>query len=328
MRKQRYCLSSFLFPVVLFLVSCGGSPAVDEFSLTARYIIGDVHIESAAGNRNVSVGDSIKKGDTIVTGKKSQIDLVYGTRGLLRIQENSLMKVADLNEKTGGNTGLELNQGKLFVSISKLSRGSSFTVKASTTLAAVRGTSFRLSSDAGKSRIDVVSGKVNVNPVKEGKVVTEIERVVEDNQAVDLTVKAVQTAVVQKKEIPVVPIQPEVMIEIRNEIKDIAPEVSKQLAPDTVREIEQVKEPAAQDDKLNQKKAEEERQRQSALEQQRRERELADKRQKEENDRQERARQDQLAREQVERDRVARELAEKARKEKEAKDRASNVPTL
>jgi hypothetical protein len=323
--------SSVKFGIItLILGAACGQPATDHFALKAQFVVGDVRVESAAGSRVPASGDAVNEADTVKTGANSQIDLVYGDQGFLRLQENSMLKIAELREKQGGGTGLDLERGKIFVMVSKLTKGSSFSVKTPFTLAAIRGTSFRVSADEKAARVDVVSGKVSVNPVREGRVVEEITAVVETNQVVELTAAKVEAVAVKKEEMRVQDIAPEVMTQIRNELKEVAPVVMQKLGPETVRELRQVAEPPAGDDALRQKKEEEDRARLAALAG-KQQQVLAEKRRKDEalqREAEENANREKLAAEQAEKERVTREKAEKARREKEAKDRSSNIPTL
>ncbi len=87
----------------------------------------------------------------------------------------------------------------MFVTVSKLAKGSSFEVASPTTIAAVRGTSFRVTADENSSRIDVLSRKIKVNPVQEGKVIESIETVIETNNTVSLDIKDVEKIVGKRR---------------------------------------------------------------------------------------------------------------------------------
>ncbi|MBP7584617.1 MAG: FecR domain-containing protein, partial [Spirochaetes bacterium] len=244
---KRNLVHSITISIIITLGTACMPKETDPFALKAQFVVGDVKVESAAGSRVPAPGDTILESDTVKTGPYSQIDMVYGERGFLRLQENSLLRVSELREKQGGGTGLSLDQGKIFVVVSKLAKGTSFSVKTPLTLAAVRGTSFRVSADAKTARIDVVAGKVTVNPVREGKVVEEVSAVVENSQAVELTPEKVAAVFEKKEAIPVQEISADVMTQIKNEVREVPAEVIKKLEPESVRELKQVVQPPSQD---------------------------------------------------------------------------------
>ncbi len=330
---KRNLVHSITISIIITLGTACMPKETDPFALKAQFVVGDVKVESAAGSRVPAPGDPINESDTVKTGPYSQIDMVYGERGFLRLQENSLLRVSELREKQGGGTGLSLDQGKIFVVVSKLAKGTSFSVKTPLTLAAVRGTSFRVSADAKTARIDVVAGKVTVNPVREGKVVEEVSAVVENSQAVELTPEKVAAVFEKKEAIPVQEISADVMTQIKNEVREVPAEVIKKLEPESVRELKQVVQPPSQDEALQKKKEADERARQAELAS-KQQQALADKRRRDDaakREREEQVNREKQAAELAERERIAREnaaKAEKARKEKEAKDRSSNIPTL
>ena len=241
----------------------------------------------------------------MATGDSSLVDLVYGLKGVIRINENSTVSVARLfGGEARGQSRLDMARGKVFVAVSKLSKGESFEVASPTTIAAVRGTSFRVVADEDSSRVDVLSGKIKVNPVKEGQVVKEFEVVVEKDGTVSLDRKDVTEIVEQKKDIEVETLKPEEAQEIREELKDIAP--AEKSDDEVKQEIRQVMLAPPVDDEAIKKEAE-------LREKADAERKLRERRR-------------------LERDRLARVRAEKERIEKQKQEtkekRVKNIPNL
>jgi hypothetical protein len=87
----------------------------------------------------------------------------------------------------------------MFIGLSKLGRDDNFKIKTPTAVAAIRGTSVRVTADEKSSQIDVLAGKVMVNPVKEGKVIEDVEKVVEKNDMVVLDTKKVDEVIASKQ---------------------------------------------------------------------------------------------------------------------------------
>ena len=311
--------------------------------LTVQSAIGNVIIKSADGEREPVIGEEIKQGDRIITSQKSIIDIQYRTNGVLRINENSNVEIALLFSSDGvEHSKLNMAEGKIFVTISKLTKDSKFEVKTNTTVAAVRGTSFRVIAGKKESKIDVVAGKIKVNPVKDGQVIEKIEKIVETNNTVVLDEKAVDEVVEGKKEIEVVQLKTEDVEEIREEVKDI--KVSEQLKEEVKEEIkevileEKIDEEAERERLEKEKREKEERE---ALERKKRAERERIKRERLEKERaaqekleQERAERERLEKERLERERLERERKERERLEKERKARETkerrvkNIPNL
>ena len=219
--KTALILSAVILPLFI-LSTCKKEVARKKSLLTVQSVFGEVRVRSEGQVKNPGVGDEILKSSTITTGKKSIIDIRYGNSGVLRINENSNLTVTELFSEKGSNkTKLDMKGGKVFVTMSKLTKGSSFRVKTPTAIAAVRGTSFRVSASDTKSRIDVISGKIKVNPVKKGVVIEKVERIVEPNKAVELDIKTVAKVEKDANAIKVVALKKEVIEEIREEVKNI-----------------------------------------------------------------------------------------------------------
>ncbi len=275
MRKQ---LSVCLIIAVAALGSCKKNEMQTVMSIASA--VGDVKLVTAQGDKNPQAGDAVAQGDMIVTGKSSLVDILYSTRGLIRISENSQVRISLLafdSEKE--NSRLAMNKGKLFVTISKLTKNSSFEVSSSTAVAAVRGTSLSVIADEKSSRIVVLKGKVSVQPVKEGKVIEASESTVETHQAVELSTEVVEQISEKKAQIQVVMVKDAEVKEIQREIRDIQETKAVQrLDPEVQQEAREVvvsapADAAVGDKAVEQKRLDQERQRREKIERDRRERE-------------------------------------------------------
>lgn len=229
-----------LFSVFAFF-SCGKQETeVKKVSiLTAQTVFGDVTVENEGIITNPVSGTEIKENSIIKTGKLSILDIKYKDTGVIRINENSILNVAKLMESgQADETVLQMNRGKVFVSVAKLLKESKFKVKTATTVAAVRGTSFRVSAEPGKSRIDVLAGRIKVNPVKGNKVIETVEQYVETNNAVEIEDAAIDEIIEEKKEIEVVKLEQEDIETIRKEVKLIR--MDEAMAEETRQEMQQI----------------------------------------------------------------------------------------
>lgn len=308
----------------------------EVFILVTKFVLGDVKVKSQLGTRALLPGDGIAVESTIITGNGSLIDIQYANKGVLRLNENTELKVDRLISTTEkDDTSVTMRKGKVFVVMSKFKKGSSLKIKTPTAVASVRGTSFRVSADKETSRIDVLSGKIKVNPVKKGKVIEEIEKEVEKNKTVKLDVKEIEEITTNnKKEIAVAVLNTEEIEEIREEAKDIKADKNlnsslKKEAENLGIKIKVIKDVEKKDDE---KELEEKKMKENA-ERKRKEEEL--KRNEEKRQTLEKLKREHLAKEQLEKERlekerlIQKELERKKKKEREKKEGSvKNIPNM
>ena len=222
-------------------VSCKKEKAVEEKpaekAMTVQNVAGEVTVLSGGVESAADLGVVLKKGDLIATKKASIVDIVYADTVLIRINENSKLTVQSIMDDVTKETALELEKGKIYSTLGKLKKDSSFSVKTPTTVVAVRGTSFRITADAKKARAEVVEGKVEIQPIVGGKVVEDVKQVVETSQAVELDAKQAAKAAKEKKPIAVVKMEKKQIEEIKSEVRTIRAEVVDRLNLDLRREI-------------------------------------------------------------------------------------------
>jgi len=221
-RRMIYLLvaAAFLFPS-----ACGKkeAPVVKPvFNFKVQTVIGEVKITAAAGERGASAGDAVGLNDIIVTGKKSIADITYGSSGIIRINENSHVSIAAITDGISGDTLINLERGKVFLTLGKL-ENTGFKVKTPTVVASVRGTSFTVSADLIKgAKCSVMKGVVTVTPVKKGEAVEgKSIDVVAGQKTGYVTEKTVEQVLEGKKEIPVEVMTEEEVKEIKEEALDM-----------------------------------------------------------------------------------------------------------
>ena len=225
-----------ILAVVIVGMSCGKKA---DSTLSVQSFIGDVKVVSPKGDHAPAPGETLAENDAVTTGPSSLVDIMYGSSGIIRINENSSVTLSKLfSGEKNGETRINMDRGKMFVSLSKLSRDSSFEIKTTTSVAAVRGTAFRVLADSTSSQIDVITGKIAVSPVKDGQVVPDIQTEVESSKSVVVDQKAVEEAVEKQAAPEAVAITSTAMKEIHEEVKNIAP--AKDLNQSTQKEITDV----------------------------------------------------------------------------------------
>jgi type I site-specific restriction-modification system R (restriction) subunit len=337
-KKIRTITSIALGLVVIFSLAQTSCKRKDEkqFIMVTKFVLGDVKVKSQSGTRALQPGDGIAVGSTVITGKGSLIDMQYGNKGVFRLSENTELRVDRLISTTEkDDSSMTMEKGKVFVVMSKFKKGSSLKIKTPTAVASVRGTTFKVSAGKKTSRIDVLSGKIRVNPVQEGKIIEEVEKEVEKNKTVELNEKDVEEIITkEKKEITVAALKTEEIDEIREEAKNI--NADKNLNTSLQKEaenlgikIEIAKEVKKKDDEkeLEEKKKKEEAERKKQAE------ELKKKEEKNramEKLKRERLNKERLKKKRLEEERIAREKLERKKKKEQEKKEGSikNIPTL
>ncbi|MBP9886602.1 MAG: FecR domain-containing protein [Leptospiraceae bacterium] len=123
------------------------------------------------------------KEDTIRTGKDGIVDIQIVDGVIIRIKQNSELKLSEILIEDNGNiikTKLDLKSGKVFTKTTKKLNGeSSFVIATPTFVAGVRGTEFIVEESGGKEQTLVSDGAVNIEKLDENGKPTGKEMVIE-----------------------------------------------------------------------------------------------------------------------------------------------------
>ncbi|HNJ65017.1 MAG TPA: FecR family protein, partial [Turneriella sp.] len=109
------------------------------------YVVGkDVKIVSAKGETAAAKGAVLYESDKLVTGSKSQVDLLLPNSILIRVDQNTTVQMKEFAVGEGGaqQDRLMLQKGTVFAKVAKLDKKSSFAIQTPTLVAGVRGTQF------------------------------------------------------------------------------------------------------------------------------------------------------------------------------------------
>lgn len=164
--KKNVFVPAIMAVIALFMsgASCMKQPPTSGI-ITG--IEGTVTITGKDGSkRPASVSDTVRKGDVLVTGKRSQATIEAGPDIIIKVLPDSSINIIDLAEK--GNTELNLRQGIVLSMIRKLYKGSDYRVVTRTSVASVRGTTFLVSYDSNAAAVAVADGTVFVKHLKSG----------------------------------------------------------------------------------------------------------------------------------------------------------------
>jgi hypothetical protein len=209
---------------IFFSMTIGCVKKAEEMRIISIIVsVGDVKIVSQKKEHSTNPGTVLNNGDEIITGNKSFIDLNFLDKGVIRIGENSSVNIDILTaDAMKESAKMSMQKGKMVITLSRLRKDSSFEVRTSTSVAAVRGTTLKVVSDESGSKVYVVKGKVSVAPISDGTVVNSAEKVVEENYAVALAKQEVQEIAEKKKEIQAVEITKTEIEAIKDELKEVS----------------------------------------------------------------------------------------------------------
>jgi FecR protein len=187
--KSRYNILNLLSCISMILIVClwAGSACKKEEAQVrtiATFVIGSVVLERPGDPaRQVRHKDELRKDDVIKTGRDSILVIQLGGESLIKIEPDTTVRLSSIIDE--GTTKFELAQGTLYNRVKNLKKESSYLVQTKTSLAAVRGTEFSVSSEKDQSTVAVNDGSVKVQGITKKNEVTE-EKTVEKGSAADV----------------------------------------------------------------------------------------------------------------------------------------------
>jgi len=165
--KKTYKNIVKFFLLFCLIFSCFSVTAFAETSVaTISSYKGSVYVKKSGGEKKISAfkGMRLKKGDTIITGKKSSATLDIDSDKEVTVGDNTQLSITELSKEVAKNSSkssFTLQAGKVWANVkTKLNKDSKFQIKTSTTIAGVRGTKFYVSQEEGQSEIAVLEGTV------------------------------------------------------------------------------------------------------------------------------------------------------------------------
>ncbi|MFP4681120.1 MAG: FecR domain-containing protein [Chitinispirillaceae bacterium] len=153
---------------VFSLLICSQSIAIEPQAQISR-INGEAKItrKGSSRSRSVRINMPVAVGDKISSGKESMVEITFKKGEVVRMDENSILKVEKSDDKTV-RTSSQI--GNLWVNMKKLSKRRDFELSSPTAVAAIRGTIFHMGTDKDSTTaVSVFDGKVAVGLNKEVK---------------------------------------------------------------------------------------------------------------------------------------------------------------
>ncbi len=132
-----------------------------------NFIVGDVSISSDdKTSRKAKLNELAKMNEIIITAKNSHTDLQFSEGVLVRVQENSRLKIEDAVYGERKQTKLHLEGGKVRVISAKLKQEVHFKITTRAAVAGVRGTEFTVTDSEGGSVVLIKDGQLQINSSK------------------------------------------------------------------------------------------------------------------------------------------------------------------
>jgi hypothetical protein len=123
-------------------------------------------VEMAHGSetvwRTAKAGDALESGDRVRTGAAARAELDLGDGRLVRLYEQSLLRVGARQGSGGPVQEVELDRGESLFDVMKRITGDEFRVRTPEIVVSVKGTRFLVASEAGADHASVFRGVVGV----------------------------------------------------------------------------------------------------------------------------------------------------------------------
>lgn len=127
--------------------------------------------------KNVELNMPVYEGDEIKTGPDSFIEITFDNASIIRIDDNSNLRVTELNRKNDtAKTILNLIFGKIIAIVEKLNQDSTFEVHTKMAIAAVKGTEFAVEGNENETFAGVFDGKINFGSFNGNSIELEKEK--------------------------------------------------------------------------------------------------------------------------------------------------------
>ncbi len=155
---------------------------------TITFLSGEVKLN----NKKAFIGTKIKKDDIIKTGTNSIAVIQFLQSAVITVRSNTDISIGELLLGKDKNDKIEItqNKGSTFNKIVK--KGIRYRIKTPTAIAGIRGTSFDVNIENNKGRFRILTGKIRLAPVREGKADEKKTIVLHEGKKITITEKSVE----------------------------------------------------------------------------------------------------------------------------------------
>ena len=244
-----------VFSFVLFGQGCKKKAEDVAREGLVNFLGGEVFIIKKDGRVAAKVGDVVKQGMKVETGRKSFVDIYFGENAV-KVLESTVIEVKQLitNVKSSGEqTELFVEKGQVLSRISKkLSKEDSYKITTPTTVASVRGTDFMVSEEGGRGKVACLDGKVAVKEATQ-----DDSKYVEVNGGQEVEVDPGKPLSVRELSES----NKKMIRNILKDIKDMQKDIRKRFEEEREKIRQQVKDEKAKNKEMVQKQRDEDKQR-------------------------------------------------------------------
>ncbi len=234
-KLQIQILQIFFIVFVIFIFRCSKKSQKIEFGIITFYY-GNVLVEKSCQRISPKIKMILRSGDKIYTGNKSCVNMQLGSFGIIKINQNSEVKMERLLKETTDNIKLFLKKGQVICKLEKLKKEQDFSVETPTAVIGVRGTTFIVdaSEKKRKTSVAVSEGKVEIA----NKQAPEKKVIITKNQTAEVTTISKIPKIINKIEINKLKQLKEIKkLKIIKNIKKIKLEEIEKYFPKSVRGI-------------------------------------------------------------------------------------------
>lgn len=238
---KRIVLNLCIVLSLVFYINCKEKKKEDN-SLQAGFVTfvkGDNKLIAKDGKEEKIIREMLFfKEDTIVTGKDGIVDIQLSDGVLIRLKQNSRLKLQDILVKdndTTINAKLKLESGIIFTKTTKkLNADSSFVIVTPTVVAGIRGTEFIVQDSEGKDQTLVSDGSVSLDTVDANGNPTGKELIIEEGKKGVVENDTIQSQELSPEDIAILKEDSQTIASItedaRAKMRDIVSKVKEQRA--------------------------------------------------------------------------------------------------
>lgn len=169
------------FITTSFCLSCkkGQDAGESPDSAVVTFALGRAEITHNGKTRPAGISEKVFESDIIKTHADSCLSIQIAN-SVVRIQQNTVIKMAELLKDK--SIRLDLEKGTVLSKVKKLMKNSSFKISTPTSIAAVRGTVFKVAYGNRKSSVSLKEGSVGIYVKNPEEDITELSRRIDNEQ--------------------------------------------------------------------------------------------------------------------------------------------------
>jgi len=164
--KQSIVLVLAITIAYIGTLSAGGKVKSEVPVAIVMKVIKDVNVKKASGNwANAKIGIPLSSNDEIKTGDKSLVLIKFTDNSILRVRENSTLKIYADKNKGSISKNTYIDQGKVGFHVTK-QQDEEFKFTTPTMVASIRGTSGEFEVFSDSTLLILGEGSVDINALK------------------------------------------------------------------------------------------------------------------------------------------------------------------